>query len=74
MKRRTFIALAAAAATIISVSPIFAQSKEIVYLAPALDVPFWRTVAKGVEAGAKEGGYTFPVSYTHLTLPTNREV
>ncbi|MFK0692549.1 substrate-binding domain-containing protein [Mesorhizobium sp. IMUNJ 23033] len=61
MKRRTFIALAAAAAaaTTISVSPVFAQSKEIVYLAPALDVPFWRTVAKGVEAGAKEGGYSF---------------
>jgi len=59
MKRRTFIALAAAAAALVNVSPVFAQSKEIVYLAPALDVPFWRTVAKGVEAGAKEGGYTF---------------
>ena len=64
MKRRTFIALAAAAAAIINVSPVlvsqaFAQSKEIVYLAPALDVPFWRTVSKGVEAGAKEAGYSF---------------
>lgn len=60
MKRRTFVAMAAVAAvTALSTSTALAQSKEIVYLAPALDVPFWRTVSKGVEAGAKAGGYTF---------------
>lgn len=60
MKRRLFIAWAAAAAASAAlVSPVLAQSKEIVYLAPGLDVPFWRTVANGVEAGAKAGGYTF---------------
>lgn len=61
MKRRTFIGIAAAAiaSTALSVPGAFAQSKQIVYLAPALDVPFWRTVSKGVEAAAKAGGYTF---------------
>jgi len=61
MKRRTFIKLTAAAAatTTLGAPRVFAASKEIVYMAPALDVPFWRTVAKGVEAGAKEAGYSF---------------
>lgn len=36
-----------------------AQSKEIVYIAPGLDLAFWRYLSKGVEAAAKEKGYTF---------------
>lgn len=61
MKRRQFIAVAAVAVAsgAFGLSPAMAQSKAIVYLAPSLDVPFWRTVSKGVEAGAKTGGYTF---------------
>ncbi|MGR3662298.1 MAG: substrate-binding domain-containing protein [Paracoccaceae bacterium] len=35
------------------------ESKEIVYITPSLDVTFWRIMANGVEAAAKEGGYTF---------------
>ncbi|MCE7030620.1 substrate-binding domain-containing protein [Jiella avicenniae] len=37
----------------------FAQSKEIVYLTPGLDLPFWRYLSKGVESVAEENGYGF---------------
>ena len=35
------------------------RSKEIVYLTPGLDLPFWRYLSKGIEAAAKKGGYTY---------------
>jgi ribose transport system substrate-binding protein len=35
-----------------------AATKDIVYLTPGLDLPFWRYLSKGVEAAAKEKGYT----------------
>jgi ribose transport system substrate-binding protein len=63
MKRRSLITLAAAATMAatggLGVQPVFAQSKEIVYMTPALDVPFWRIVSKGVESVAKKEGYAF---------------
>ena len=34
-----------------------ADSKEIVYLTPGLDLPFWRYLSKGIEAEAKKAGY-----------------
>jgi len=39
--------------------PATAADKEVVYLAPGLDAPFWRTLSKGVEAAAKKEGYAF---------------
>jgi ABC-type sugar transport system substrate-binding protein len=61
--RRHIVALAAAAAAIFTlgggISPASAQSKEIVYLTPGLDLPFWRYLSKGVENVAKENGYTY---------------
>ena len=36
-----------------------ADSKEIVYLTPGLDLPFWRYLSKGIEAEAKKAGYTY---------------
>ncbi|MQM38620.1 Ribose import binding protein RbsB [wastewater metagenome] len=38
-----------------------AQSKEIVYLAPGLDLPFWRYVLQGVKSVADQNGYDFRV-------------
>ncbi|WP_319532719.1 substrate-binding domain-containing protein [uncultured Cohaesibacter sp.] len=35
-----------------------AQEKSIAYLTPSVNVQFWRYVATGAEAAAKEGGYT----------------
>lgn len=40
-----------------SVAPI--HSNEVVYLAPDLDMPYWRYMAKGVESEAKKGGHSF---------------
>ncbi|MCB8840507.1 substrate-binding domain-containing protein [Aurantimonas sp. VKM B-3413] len=39
--------------------PAAAQSKEIVYLTPGLDLPFWRYLSKGVESVAQKNGYGF---------------
>ena len=36
-----------------------AAAKDIVYLTPGLDLPFWRYLSKGVEAEAKKQGYGF---------------
>ncbi|MEC5382384.1 substrate-binding domain-containing protein [Aurantimonas sp. C2-6-R+9] len=64
MLKRNFIkALAAfgllATTGLSSTLPAAAQSKEIVYLTPGLDLPFWRYLSKGVESVAKEKGYGF---------------
>lgn len=60
--RRTILGLAAAASIAAGLAmpqATFAQSKEIVYLTPGLDLPFWRYLAKGVENVATEKGYGF---------------
>ena len=36
-----------------------AQSKELVYLTPGLDLAFWRYLSKGIENAATEGGYSY---------------
>ncbi len=38
-----------------------ALAKDIVYLTPGLDLPFWRYLSKGVEAEAKKQGFGFQV-------------
>src|SRR5689334_7474893 len=56
MKRRSLLALVAAAALVSGLTvvgaPARAAEKEIVYLTPGLDLPFWRYLSKGVEAAA----------------------
>jgi ribose transport system substrate-binding protein len=47
-----------------------ADSKEIVYLTPGLDLPFWRDLSKGVEAEAKKAGYTFTALDSHNNAAT----
>jgi ribose transport system substrate-binding protein len=57
--KRGFLASVACAALVaMGAVPAQAQTKSIVYITPSLNVPFWRYVATGVEAGAKGAGYT----------------
>lgn len=70
MKRRSILGLAAAVAVAATFSvggtaPALAQSKEIVYLTPGLDLPFWRYLSKGVESIVKEKGYGFQALDSH---------
>lgn len=62
MKRRNLLSLALASVAIslaLSVPAAHAQTKEIVYITPGLDLAFWRYVSEGVKSVAKEGGYEF---------------
>lgn len=75
MQRRHFIqALAgsavALAMTVAGGAPSFAASKEIVYLTPGLDLPFWRYLSKGVEKVATDNGYTFQALDSHNSAQT----
>lgn len=75
MERRAVLKLAlgtalSAAAALSSMKAATAASKEIVYLTPGLDLPFWRAVSKGVETAAKDKGYTFQVLDSHNSPQT----
>lgn len=75
MERRTFIKMAAGAALVGGVSPFAmtsarAATKDIVYLTPGLDLPFWRYLSKGVEAAAKEKGFGFQALDSHNSPQT----
>jgi len=65
MKRRHFLtsttALAMAATFGLFALPAHAESKEIIYITPSMSVSFWRYMATGAEAAAKEAGYTLQV-------------
>jgi ribose transport system substrate-binding protein len=53
-------ALAAVLAAALLLGPqTLARAKDIVYLTPGLDLPFWRYLAAGVESVAKKEGYGF---------------
>jgi len=70
MKRRQFVSIAAAAAVAVTISlgatgQAAAETKEIVYLTPGLDLPFWRYLSKGVEKVAKDKGYGFQALDSH---------
>ncbi len=59
MKRRTFVKLAAGSALMAGtglghIVAAQAAGKDIVYLTPGLDLPFWRYLSKGVENAAKD--------------------
>lgn len=62
--RRKLIGALAAGSAVFGLSfgiagPVSAQNKEIVYMTPGLDLPFWRYLSKGVEKVATEKGYGF---------------
>ena len=70
MKRRTFVKLAAGSALLAGtglggLTAARAATKDIVYLTPGLDLPFWRYLSKGVEAAAKAKGYGFQALDSH---------
>ncbi|MCB8882249.1 substrate-binding domain-containing protein [Acidisoma cellulosilytica] len=72
MKRRALLAATASAAAmgLLDVDKVFAADKQIVYLTPGLDLPFWRAVAKGVGAHAKAAGYDYKVFDSHNSAQT----
>lgn len=62
--RRKFLGLAALMSATLATAGMFttpaaAQTKEIVYMTPGLDLPFWRYLSKGVGNIAEANGYGF---------------
>lgn len=75
MKRRTMIKALAGAALAVGISfagsvPTMAASKEVVYLTPGLDLPFWRYLSKGVEKVVTDKGYTYQALDSHNSAQT----
>ena len=74
MKRRTFLQLTAGAALAgtgaFGIPAARAAGKDIVYLTPGLDLPFWRYLSKGVEKVATEKGYGFQALDSHNSAQT----
>jgi ABC-type sugar transport system substrate-binding protein len=75
MKRRTLIQAVAAAAVVAGIGmggslPAAAAGKEIVYLTPGLDLPFWRYLSKGVESVATKNGYEYHALDSHNSAQT----
>ena len=76
MKRRILLSLIAGTGLLASLGvaaptpAAAANSKEIVYLTPGLDLPFWRYLSKGIEAVAKKNGYTYQALDSHNSAQT----
>lgn len=75
MQRRTFIQLAAGTALTAGIAPFGvapsrAATKQIVYLTPGLDLPFWRYLSKGIEAVVKQKGYDYQAFDSHNSPQT----
>lgn len=75
MERRSFLKLAAgstllAGTGLAGLSAAAAAGKDIVYLTPGLDLPFWRYLSKGIEATVKEKGFNFQALDSHNSAET----
>src|SRR5215472_12605764 len=73
LTRRGLISVvsALAATTMVFAAPArAADNKEIVYLTPGLDLPFWRYLSKGIEAEATQKGYEFHALDSHNSAQT----
>ncbi|MCX5577884.1 substrate-binding domain-containing protein [Kaistia terrae] len=75
MERRTFLKLAAgstvlAGAGFAGINAAAAAGKEIVYLTPGLDLPFWRYLSKGIEDTVKAKGFNFQALDSHNSAET----
>ena len=75
MKRRTFAC--AVTGFVLATGMVFggaltaqAQNKEIVYLTPGLDLPFWLYLSKGVESVATKNGYSYQALDSHNSAQT----
>lgn len=66
---------ALAAAVILASLPggAHAQDKELVYLTPGLDLPFWRYLSKGIETVAVENGYRYQALDSRNSAQTQRQ-
>jgi simple sugar transport system substrate-binding protein/ribose transport system substrate-binding protein len=75
MKRRLFLSTVAALTvaagfSLAGLTGASAQTKEIVYLTPGLDLPFWRYLSKGIESVAKKEGYSYTALDSHNNAQT----
>ena len=75
MKRRTFVKLVAGSAAMAGtglggLAAAQAAAKQIVYLTPGLDLPFWRYLSKGIESAVTAKGYTFQALDSHNSPQT----
>ncbi len=71
LNRRDFISAAPALAAAATLGvPARADAKELVYLTPGLDLPFWRYLSKGIEAEAKKAGYSYTALDSHNSAQT----
>ena len=74
INRRTAIscisAIAAAASLGLATPSPAAETNEIVYLTPGLDLPFWRYLSKGIESEAKKAGYSYTALDSHNSAET----
>ncbi len=73
LNRRSLISAVPALATVASfgfAAPARADAKEIVYLTPGLDLPFWRYLSKGIESEAKKAGYSYTALDSHNSAAT----
>jgi ribose transport system substrate-binding protein len=75
MERRTFLKLAtgttlAVGTGLAGLRAAAATGKDIVYLTPGLDLPFWRYLSKGVESAATKAGFGFQALDSHNSAQT----
>ena len=78
MNRRSILGLAAAVTVAATFSvggtvPALAQSKEIVYLTPGLDLPFWESLVTGLPSDYMADGYVKVPEAPGLGLELNLE-
>jgi ribose transport system substrate-binding protein len=51
-------------------SSLTTSAKDVVYLTPGLDLPFWRYLSKGIESVAKKEGYGYQAFDSHNDAQT----
>lgn len=70
--RRSLSGMAGSAALLLAMSPhrAWAAGKRIAYITPGLDLPYWRTLAKGIEDEAKLHGATSTTYDSHNSAQT----
>src|ERR1700732_4815852 len=59
-----------AAFALVLCSQLMASAKDVVYLTPGLDLPFWRYLSKGVESVAQKEGYGYQAFDSHNDAQT----
>lgn len=72
LTRRTLGRMAAPAAMALAMGPQLAwgAGKRLAYITPGLDLPYWRTLAKGIEDEAKKHGATSTTYDSHNSAQT----